>query len=305
MYIYDHEGWALHNVGLYWSNLIDQYYNFFFIRREEFKTSNLKPFDIVFWGCSSIVKPIFAHRFFSMIMPENVCKYLVGSKINHISVVHDPCEIFPQSSDWKSLRPKTNNLKWFRKLGVISNEMKNTLSDCGYECQKINTASSLPIKKSNDIRHEKLRIFSKAAFHDRKNIPLFLSIKKSFSHQCEAIDGFFGRTILDLEKYINLIDSYNCYLCTSWQEGGPLPLMDAINRGCAILTTPVGQTDELIIDGYNGFFCNNFDDFSEKIQLLSNNPTLLYNMRLNSIIIAKKNNNCKIRKQLLEFLSNV
>ena len=109
-----------------------------------------------------------------------------------------------------------------------------------------------------------------------------LEIKDHLNSEVGCFDVFRDPVILDQPEYIKLLDSYNCYICTSWQEGGPLPLVEALRRGNIALTTRVGQTDDWVIDGYNGFFCESKADFLDKISLLSWDRSLLMSMRRNS-----------------------
>ena len=48
------------------------------------------------------------------------------------------------------------------------------------------------------------------------------------------------------------------YVCTSYMEGGPLPVMEAVLAGLAVITTPVGQTAEWVRDGESGFVCRTY-----------------------------------------------
>ena len=59
--------------------------------------------------------------------------------------------------------------------------------------------------------------------------------------------------------------------------------MDAMRRGLAVLTTPVGQIQELIEDGVNGYFCRSAADFAGRLEHLGNDPDQLHAMRLASL----------------------
>lgn len=76
-----------------------------------------------------------------------------------------------------------------------------------------------------------------------------------------------------------------------------------MKRGMVVLTTKVGQIQELVIDGHNGFLCENKDEFINKIKLLSSDLALLQKMRLNSIIhIQKERNMNLIKKHVDQFI---
>jgi glycosyltransferase involved in cell wall biosynthesis len=83
----------------------------------------------------------------------------------------------------------------------------------------------------------------------------------------------------DDSGYLRMIDAVPIYVCTSWQEGGPLPAMDVMSRGGVVVTTPVGQIQELIQHGESGFICKNETEFMEILPLLFSDPGILMRMR--------------------------
>ena len=104
-------------------------------------------------------------------------------------------------------------------------------------------------------------------------------------------------------EYIQMLDGGSIYICTSYQEGGPLPAMDAMARGCVVITTPVGQMMEIIQDGYNGYICSTKEQFLEKIAYLANNPEQLHTMRLaSSDTLQQKRSRDIISKKVANFL---
>lgn len=58
------------------------------------------------------------------------------------------------------------------------------------------------------------------------------------------------RSYSDLNKLFNCLD---LYLITSRQEGGPKSLLEAMACNVPVISTPVGQATEIIVDGKNGF----------------------------------------------------
>jgi hypothetical protein len=301
LYIYDFENWALHNVGLYWANLVKDAANFIFTSQKEYKSHDPRSFDYIFWGCTHVPERRLKELWHKLI-PSKSPAWAPECNRHFISVIHDPCEIFPQKEDWKLRKPRLHRLKLFSKLAVTSGEMQKTMFGLGYRCPVISTNSKLALRNSAELKHEPLKVFTKSYDHPRKNLALFRNLQRNHSKHCASFDGYIGRQVLPESDYLNLIDRYNCYICTSWQEGGPIPLMDAMRRGCAVLTTHVGQTDELIREGHNGFFCKNEKEFAARIECLASNPDLLYEMRLNSLRISAQRSESKVRRQLMRFL---
>jgi glycosyltransferase involved in cell wall biosynthesis len=138
--------------------------------------------------------------------------------------------------------------------------------------------------------------------YPRKNLALFEALRARFAGGSGRFDAITGMGVVPAADYARRIDDYNCYVCTSWQEGGPLPLMDAQRRGCVVLTTRVGQTDELVEDGVNGWFCDDERAFAARIGQLRDDPALMREMRLRTLERAADTREATVRAQLREFL---
>jgi hypothetical protein len=48
----------------------------------------------------------------------------------------------------------------------------------------------------------------------------------------------------------------SCYVCASWEEGGPVPVLEALQMGRPVVTTPVGNAALFVHPGNNGEFFN-------------------------------------------------
>jgi len=68
------------------------------------------------------------------------------------------------------------------------------------------------------------------------------------------------RSVVQIEPYIDsqclpeFYSSLDYYVCTSRQEGGPYPVLEAMSCECVVLSTPVGVVPEILAHGENGFF---------------------------------------------------
>ena len=99
------------------------------------------------------------------------------------------------------------------------------------------------------------------------NGPLFQELEKnnknkkiSFLGQRDNLDVIYKKS-----KYI---------LITSFTEGLPLVLAEAMSQGCIVISTPVGGIPEVINDGENGFLCSTIKDFSNTILRIESNNSL-------------------------------
>lgn len=302
LYIYDFRGWAIHNVGMDWARLLYQTHDFHIVQAGEHFQHNPKSYDIILWGYSFMASSRKKSLMSAVQRPFRWAQWSLFSPKNLYAVVHDPCEIFNQIPDWKSTIPRFSHLQKFSKLAVTSNEMAKAFSDNQFKVSKVNTLSHIPLRNENEIVKEDLKIFTRANPHPRKNLTLFYDIINETTDRVKKCEALVGGKLLTEHDYIKGIDRFNCYICTSWQEGGPLPLMDAMRRGCMVLTTRVGQTDEIIEDGVNGFFCESKEDFLQRITELHNDTMLLYKMRQNALKTAAKDKCDLIRMQLEAFL---
>jgi glycosyltransferase involved in cell wall biosynthesis len=221
---------------------------------------------------------------------------------NWAAVVQDPSELFPEVPDWKRAPARAAHLRRFGRLAVTSNEMHAALAGLGFPTTKVNTRSLLPLRPPADLASEGLKVFTRAQIYPRKDLPRFEALRRRFAGTIERFDAIVGGRVLAEAEYVRQIDAYNCYVCTSWQEGGPLPLMDAQRRGCVVLTTRVGQTDELVEEGVNGFFCASEEDFVRRLQELQANPALLRAMRQRALERAADCRDALVRAQLQVFL---
>jgi glycosyltransferase involved in cell wall biosynthesis len=167
--------------------------------------------------------------------------------------------------------------------------------------------SSLNPRDENDIVTNKCSAYAAYNPYPRKNSPLMEKLK-SFCLDTLGISFEYklGRILLSEKEYVSQLDSHEIYLCTSLQEGGPIPAMDAMVRGAVVLSTPVGQMPEIITNGENGFLCSSEDDFKRYLRLLADDHNQLQRLRLASrrkIVLLR--NREEIQKNMLRFLQQL
>lgn len=302
LFLYNVPDWAIHNVGRSWAALLRDTHDFTLMRFGEHEREHPARYDFVVWGYSTL-------RHSGRMLLASLTRRPLGwlrwersQAPNLCAVVQDPSELFPERPDWKTLPPRVAHLRRFARLAVTSNEMQAVVTATGRDVYKVNTASLLPVRVPEAITPEPLRVFTRAIDYPRKNLPLFHALQRRFAGRVEAFDARVGASVGSTDGYVRAIDGFNCYVCTSWQEGGPLPLMDAQQRGCVVLTTRVGQTDERVVDGVNGFFCDDEESFARRLEQLQNDPEMLLRMRHAALRMAAERDDARIAAQLREFL---
>ena len=201
-------------------------------------------------------------------------------------VIHDPCELFPEVPDWKFRSPlegRIEKLKEFKAVIVISKEMEKILCGYGVRCFRIPTMSRLNISPSNKSPEFPLKIVSVFKNTKRKNANLLRKLAK-YGDQNDLWKVRLQTTKLPVHDYISLLESHPVYLCTSWQEGGPLPAMDAISSGAVLISSRVGQLQEFLVHGESALFCESEEEFIHSIDMIQNDENLFKMLQENSIM---------------------
>ncbi len=290
LYLHDHEKWAIFNVGRLWLENINKVELTFKNYNGIEDTSLFHDYDFVFFG--------FLNIYFKF-------KYNLDKSI---IAIHDPIELFPEKKYWHFSQPNLERLELLRlakNVIVISRELHCLLKYYKIDTYLIPTDSLLPLRDKKKMSTTKCDIHSIYNISARKNLKLMMDIKEYCQMQLKLnIHLKEGLNILPENEYINLLDNHEIYICTSFQEGGPLPAMDAMARGSVVLTTPVGQMTEMIEDGKNGFICSTKDEFFDRISLLARNLKMLNEMRIfNLELMYKKRKNGFINKRVMQFLN--
>lgn len=274
LYIYDKKDWAIHNVGKLWLNGLESYLSIDFMEKP--KKEVLSNYDYVWFGYHTLW----------------LKRYIDFDKSKSIVSIHDPCELSGVSSDIDNgLTIVTASLQMKRYLIE-----KNIIPDI-----IIPTTGFMEI--NNNIKYEnKIRLLSISSNQKRKNIDNIISLfdkcKNDLNIECYYKNGL--NNFLPLDDYNNLFNYYNVYVCMSKEEGGPLPAIEAMQRGFVVLSTDVGQMPELI--NGNGFILKE-NEFFDKIKWLTENIDWFNNARLKSIENIKKYRDINsIKKNVKDFL---
>ena len=302
LFLYNETDWAIHNVGRDWASLMAASHDFTLTRFGTHEGLDPDAFDHVVHGYSTLR---YSGRLLLRSLLERPAGWLRwhGLAPGRVSaVVQDPSEVFPEAQAWSTAPARLDRLRRFGRLAVTSNEMRAALAARGLDACLVPTRSLLPVRDAGTIGHEPLRVYTRARDYPRKNLALFHAIRRAIAGEVDAFDAWLGGEVLATPDYVARIDHYNCYVCTSWQEGGPLPLADAQHRGCVVLTTRVGQTDDWVVHGENGWFCENETEFVARLRELNADPERLLCMRRAAIERARVPDVARARSGLGAFL---
>lgn len=230
-----------------------------------------------------------------------------------VVTVHDPLELFGQVKDWKDreIDPKhISTLKRLKYINTTSKEVREILASVGIDVPILPTASLLTpaINVRDVLDSQETGVMSVTNVYPRKNIPLLLEVLDCIKKEVSGIriTTKIGDDVLSETEYVQLFDDHDIYVCTSFQEGGPIPAFDAMCRGLVVVTTPVGQIQEIITHGVNGFICNSREEFLTALRILLDDKDRLNQMKKNSLETFKtRRSKVEIRKRIVGYLERI
>jgi len=282
-----HSGWAIETVGRLWfTGQTRARVTFMRTGDPQLTAEFINGFDFVWYGYSSLFR-------------QHPC-----DPAKAILAVHDPAELFPERADWKSAcaipEEHLKRLRGARAVVVISREMQQVLENAGVNALRIPTCSQVPLRNEAEIpADDPASLLTVGRIYRRKNFEQFKRLAAAARQRHGLRSHLKGDHFpLSEAQYLRLLDRHSIYLCTSFQEGGPLPVMDAMRRGAVVISTRVGQIPEIIDHGVNGFICGSDAEFLEVLRKLSSDPQLLHSLRLASLRhIQQVRNEAAIRNE--------
>lgn len=160
----------------------------------------------------------------------------------------------------------------------------------------------------DDNSHRALKAMYCGRISSEKRIHLVVEIGEKLENTCEVsiigpiemevkrINQFHKGSIASNEDLNEAYKANDILLITSFREGFPMVVMEAMARGVVCICTDVGGISEHIVNGSNGFLVENYDDenkiieeFVRLITLLETDRILLKKLSKNSYEYAKEN----------------
>jgi len=309
LYLYDHEDWAIHNVG---KTLVQPAaahgVRVECLAADEFHRSPRRA-DVLYFGYSWLRQPARDYRTFA----EAV-----------VATVHDPMEIsnFRHRHDWARLPLVPFDFSSFHRVSTTSTEMHAVFRErygvdtyltptfphdherllqmpsghAGDDVRAVTFTASVAggayepwhaVRQRlrywrGYTRDERGRLSPRQmttllARKRRKNIPLLERIGRHVERRQGCCDFRLmdSASVAPRDEYVKRLGSADVYVCTSFMEGGPLPVMEAVLAGLAVLTTRVGQTPHWVSHGHNGYFCQTYGEFRDAVDAYLDRPDLL------------------------------
>jgi len=143
--------------------------------------------------------------------------------------------------------------------------------------------------------------------HGDKIIWDFMGGSNQFNESLKDVPNVILRPqfMIPVPVYLMNLDIYLFYLSWKRQECWARSVGEAMASGCPILATDVDGGNKMqVIDGSNGFLCENHNDFKEKLDFLINNPDLIKKMGKNSMLYSKFFSSEEVTRKFLMFIED-
>lgn len=318
IYLYNIEGWAIHDVGKWMQAALASRGISVQCQLSADWHANPRPADVVHIGYSAMYRPWFDYRRWAdrvTLTIHDPCEIshfedraswqewplrsLRFEQVDAISVISEELvDLFRARYARDVIRTAT----WPSRADAIRRMGQERIPGRGVRLFASTNAEALYAPQDMLERLRRIRTYllderdrvsprqllGLAVRRRRKNIPLLREVARLASAMSGAeVDLAIGRPALRArDAYEQALAGCTVYACTSTMEGGPLPVMEAVLAGAAVMTTPVGQVAEWVEDGRNGWICRDLADFRHALQEYANHPELLVAHQLASMEIA-------------------
>ena len=307
IYLFDMDGWALEDIGFALRDaLAPAGVEVEPVRRDRWLASP-RGADVLYWGWSGMARPDPAVRrhagrvVTTVHDPQEIshfenradwrrfpCKPLYWfDAVDRVSVISDELrDVMARCYDrevartptwpsqWRSLRATQDRPERAAIKVISSTKMRATFPMREIASRWRHWSSYLVDGRGRLAPRQALGLAGRSR---RKNLPLLRRISRRFAAdprlQCEFNDG--GPRFAARDDYLHWLADADVYACTSNMEGGPLPVMESVLAGLAVVSTPVGQVGEWVVDGHNGFIARTEAEFVAALNRYADDRELL------------------------------
>jgi glycosyltransferase involved in cell wall biosynthesis len=194
--------------------------------------------------------------------------------VRHICTIHhvmDNDDILPDKfKDFTLLTVSQNSRKKMEERGFVNIEIVRNGVDPdlfvpmdAIKCREhLAMSSSRPLVgffgkgSSNPMDRKGTEVLIEALKRVNRQVPVALLLSGKGWDALErnlTTDGIevFYRPVKSINEMPWLYGAIDVYVCTSWVEGGPVPVLEAMSCGRPVISTPVGHVPEVARDGEN------------------------------------------------------
>lgn len=199
-------------------------------------------------------------------------------------------------------KTKTDFINLYRENGIPEEYLKNI--------EIINIAVDTPkVKPIKNYNKDKLEIIYCGRIAKEKRVHLIVEIAKRvnkvanlkiYGHKeinIEDIDNFYKKNITDPQELKEVYEKTDILLITSYREGFPVVIKEAMANGVLCISTDVGSISDHVINDHTGFIVNTkneediVDRFVDLITKLHSDKSLLNKISDNAFHHAIENFN--------------
>lgn len=307
IYLFDIDGWALEDIGhALGEALRDTGIEIVPVRFDRWLASPVAG-DVLYWSWSGMVRPGLdvsrhvRHRITTIHDPQEVshfenradwrrfpCKPLYWlDAVDRISVISDELhQVMATRYDrvlertptwpagWRRLRAAQDRPERAVIKAVSSTKLPARFTMRQMLARRHDWSSYLVDSRRRVAPRQLLGAMVRTR---RKNLPLLAALARHGSTlpgvSCDFVGG--GPRFTSRADYERWLADADIYVCASTMEGGPLPVMEAVLSGLAVISTPVGQVADWVEDGQNGFIVSGLADFRRALERYARDPALL------------------------------
>lgn len=160
-------------------------------------------------------------------------------------------------------------------------------------------------KKNNDTlnviycgriaKEKRVNLFVDIAEKNNKHCNFYIYGEQSEGIKINKMEKYYIKNVTQEQELNDIYQHSDILLITSYREGFPMVIMEAMSAGVVCISTNVGGISEHINESKNGFLIDNqqtdediIKDFSEKISLLDKNREFLHDVSKNAYLYAKQ-----------------
>ena len=211
--------------------------------------------------------------------------FLKNKFITKLSLKHANLYTVTSKEDYLFLN---NKFKKIKKISIVPNwiEKKDIIAKDRHE-NKILMVGRIEKQKNYsdaiqflDINKNQLTI-EIVGNGQEKDLINNLSIEKNINIK------FLGN--MEHQKLTELYHSYEYFLSTSYFEGNPKSILEALNSGCIVFASNIPSHRELIHDEINGFLFSNISELSKKFDIIQKDTSFKKKISQNAIKSVEKN----------------
>ena len=186
--------------------------------------------------------------------------------------------------------------KELKKKALFSSSKKNNVVPCGVDMNLFNIISKEQAKEKLKIKsNKKIVLFSSNFQNTVKNYPLAKSTVDNSSFDIEFLE-IKNRTRQEVVWLLNISDAL---LLTSYSEGSPQIIKEAMSCNCPIISVDVGDVKDRIKLVKNCYISST-EELTEKLDLV-----LSINERSNGRDYIKNFSNTFVAQEILELYKKV